>query len=63
MRFKKIKKSVDCPFEVDFDELSNHPFTKLGKYELQSLIMHKGKSLESGHYLTLTKRRREAGEY
>lgn len=34
----------------------NQPWEKLGKYNLIGLILHKGNSLEFGHYQAITKR-------
>jgi len=37
-------------------EYCNKPWDRLGKFNLIGLVNHKGKTLESGHYVSFTKR-------
>ncbi|CDW89095.1 ubiquitin carboxyl-terminal hydrolase family protein [Stylonychia lemnae] len=55
-QFIKNKKPIDYPLEMDMDDYCNQAFEKLGKFSLIGAVLHKGKTLESGHYNCITKR-------
>lgn len=40
----------------DMNEFCNKPWKNLGKFSLMGLILHKGETIESGHYEAFTKR-------
>ena len=54
--YRKIKKSIEYPLEMDMDEYCNKPWASLGKFNLCGVINHKGKTMEGGHYLSFSKR-------
>mmetsp|Transcript_26156 Transcript_26156/g.25335 ORF Transcript_26156/g.25335 Transcript_26156/m.25335 type:complete len:115 (+) Transcript_26156:1698-2042(+) len=54
--YRKIKKPIEYPLEISMDEYCNKPWARLGKFNLIGLVSHKGKTLESGHYVAFTKR-------
>lgn len=54
--YRKIKKPLEYPLEINMDEYCNKPWARLGKFNLVGIINHKGKTIESGHYVAFTKR-------
>lgn len=54
--YRKIKKSLEYPLEINMDEYCNKPWARLGKFNLTGVINHKGKTIESGHYISFSKR-------
>lgn len=56
MSLKKIKKQMEYPLSFDMNEYCDRPWDRLGRFNLIGVIMHKGESIESGHYVSLTKR-------
>lgn len=54
--YKKIKTKLEYPMTIDMEEYLNKPWARLGKFHLWGVVMHKGKSIECGHYVSFTKR-------
>eukprot|EP00347_Sterkiella_histriomuscorum_P005494 403356401 len=55
-QFIKNKKPIEYPLSMDMDDYCNQPWDKLGKFMLQSVVLHKGQTIESGHYNCITRR-------
>ena len=56
--FKKNKKAFAYPLHIDMDKFcAKAAWTNAGgMYELMGVILHKGHSLEGGHYICFSKR-------
>ena len=52
----KNKKGISYGHDVNLSEFTDKAWGKDSFYDLIGLIVHKGKTLERGHYVSLTKR-------